>query len=192
MSAREHTTTCDREGPERRLVLAAARAWREEFCSPGPSTTRLESGGAGPLLSAKVGKGDANRIKVTTETGDLADSDLVVEVVEELGPKVDLLKAVGDAAGEADLASTTSSLSLDDSVPRAAVPSGSSGCAYLQSGLKMDLVRLCLPTRPGTSDPPACPGLVQAIREDRRRGPQRARGSSSTGCSSPTCSTPCA
>jgi 3-hydroxyacyl-CoA dehydrogenase len=66
-------------------------------------------------LSAKVDGGDARRIKVTTAAADLADSDLIVEaVVEELGPKADLLKAVGDAAGDADLSTTTSSLSLDE------------------------------------------------------------------------------
>ena len=66
-------------------------------------------------LTTKVDGADPKQIKVTTEPGDLASCDLVVEaVVEELGPKVDLLKAVGDAAADADLASTTSSLSLDE------------------------------------------------------------------------------
>ena len=63
-------------------------------------------------LSAKVDGGDAKRIKVTTVTGDLADCDLVVEaVLEELGPKADVFSAVGDAAADADLATTPSSLS---------------------------------------------------------------------------------
>jgi 3-hydroxybutyryl-CoA dehydrogenase len=97
-------------------------------------------------LSAKVEGGDANRIKVTTETGDLADSDLVVEaVVEELGPKVDLLKAVGDAAGEADLASTTSSLSLDELGSESGRAERVFGLHPFNPVLKMDLVELCLP-----------------------------------------------
>src|ERR1700752_1434056 len=66
-------------------------------------------------LAAKTDGGDAKRIKVTTQPGDLAECDLVVEaIVEELGPKVDLLQTVGDAAADADLATTTSSLSLDE------------------------------------------------------------------------------
>src|SRR5690348_17951650 len=41
--------------------------------------------------------------------------DVVIEaVVEELEPKVEILRTAGDAAAEADLASTTSSLPLDE------------------------------------------------------------------------------
>src|SRR3954454_22112943 len=64
-------------------------------------------------LCAKVDDADPKRVKVTTKPEDLAACDLVIEaVVEELGNKVDLFRTVGDAAAEADLATTTSSLSL--------------------------------------------------------------------------------
>ena len=97
-------------------------------------------------LSAKVDGADAKRIKVTTATGDLADCDLVVEaVVEELGPKVDLLEAVGDAAADADLATTTSSLSLDELGSRSGHAERVFGLHPFNPVVKMDLIELCLP-----------------------------------------------
>ena len=115
-------------------------------------------------LSAKVDGGDANRIKVTTETGDLADSDLVVEaVVEELGPKVDLLKAVGNAAGEADLASTTSSLSLDELGSESGRAERVFGLHPFNPVLKMDLVELCLPDAAGDQIRPRARAWCEAI-----------------------------
>jgi 3-hydroxybutyryl-CoA dehydrogenase len=115
-------------------------------------------------LSAKVDGGDANRIKVTTETGDLADSDLVVEaVVEELGPKVDLLKAVGDAVGEADLASTTSSLSLDELGSESGRAERVFGLHPFNPVLKMDLVELCLPDAASDQIRPRARAWCEAI-----------------------------
>jgi 3-hydroxybutyryl-CoA dehydrogenase len=97
-------------------------------------------------LCAKVDGADPKRIKVTTEAGDLADCDLVIEaIVEELGPKVDLLKAAGDAAGEADLATTTSSLSLDQLGEQSGHADRVFGLHPFNPVVKMELVELCLP-----------------------------------------------
>jgi 3-hydroxybutyryl-CoA dehydrogenase len=97
-------------------------------------------------LSTKVDGGDAKRIKVSTETGDVADCDLVVEaVVEELGPKVDLLKTVGDAAAGADLATTTSSLSLDELGSQSGHADRVFGLHPFNPVVKMELIELCLP-----------------------------------------------
>jgi 3-hydroxybutyryl-CoA dehydrogenase len=97
-------------------------------------------------LSAKVEGGDGGRIKVTTDTADLSDSDLVVEaIVEERGPKADLLKAAGDAASDADLATTTSSLSLDELGSQSAHADRVFGLHPFNPVTKMDLVELCLP-----------------------------------------------
>jgi 3-hydroxybutyryl-CoA dehydrogenase len=97
-------------------------------------------------LSAKVDGGDAKRIKVTTAAADLADSDLIVEaVVEELGPKADRLKAVGGAAGDADLATTTSSLSLDELGSESGNAERVFGLHPFNPVVKMDLIELCLP-----------------------------------------------
>jgi 3-hydroxybutyryl-CoA dehydrogenase len=97
-------------------------------------------------LAGKVDGADAKRIRVTTATGDLADCDLVVEaIVEELGPKVDLLKAAGDSAGDADLATTTSSLSLDQIAAESGHADRVFGLHPFNPVAKMDLIELCLP-----------------------------------------------
>jgi 3-hydroxybutyryl-CoA dehydrogenase len=97
-------------------------------------------------LSAKVDGGDAKRIRVTTQVGELADSDLVVEaVIEELGPKVDLLRTVGEAAADADLATTTSSLSLDEIGSESGHADRVFGLHPFNPVTKMELIELCLP-----------------------------------------------
>jgi len=97
-------------------------------------------------LAAKVDGADGGRIKVTTATGDVAGCDLVVEaVVEEIGPKADLLRAVGDAAGDADLATTTSSLSLDEIGSDSGHAERVFGLHPFNPVAKMDLIELCLP-----------------------------------------------
>jgi 3-hydroxybutyryl-CoA dehydrogenase len=97
-------------------------------------------------LSAKVDGGDAKRIRVTTQAGELADSDLVVEaVIEELGPKVDLLRTVGVAAAAADLATTTSSLPLDEIGSESGHADRVFGLHPFNPVTKMELIELCLP-----------------------------------------------
>jgi len=97
-------------------------------------------------LSARVDGADAKRIKVTTAAGDLAGCDLVVEaVVEELGPKVDLVKAVGDAAADADLATTTSSLLLDEIGSQSGHAERVFGLHPFNPVVKMELIELCMP-----------------------------------------------
>jgi 3-hydroxybutyryl-CoA dehydrogenase len=97
-------------------------------------------------LSAKVDGGDAKRIKVTTAPADLASCDVVIEaVVEELEPKVELLKTVGQAAGDADLASTTSSLSLDELGSGSGHADRTFGLHPFNPVVRMELVELCIP-----------------------------------------------
>jgi 3-hydroxybutyryl-CoA dehydrogenase len=97
-------------------------------------------------LSAKVDGADAKRIKVTTAPTDLASCDLVIEaVIEELDPKVQLLTTVGDAAGDADLASTTSSLSLDELGSGSGHPDRTFGLHPFNPVVRMELVELCIP-----------------------------------------------
>jgi 3-hydroxybutyryl-CoA dehydrogenase len=97
-------------------------------------------------LCAKVDGGDAKRIKVTTVPADLASCDLVIEaVIEELEPKVELLTTVGDAAGEADLATTTSSLSLDELGSGSGHADRVFGLHPFNPVVRMELVELCIP-----------------------------------------------
>lgn len=97
-------------------------------------------------LCAKVDGADPKRVKVTTEPGDLADCDVVIEaVIEELEPKVELLKTIGDAAADADLATTTSSLSLDELAAGSGHPERLFGLHPFNPVVRMELVELCIP-----------------------------------------------
>lgn len=102
-------------------------------------------------LCAKVDGADAKRVRVTTRPADLGACDVVIEaVVEELGPKVEVLRTVGDAAPDADLASTTSSLSLDELGSGAGHPERIFGLHPFNPVIRMELVELCIPE--GASD----------------------------------------
>jgi 3-hydroxybutyryl-CoA dehydrogenase len=97
-------------------------------------------------LCAKVDGADAKQIKVTTQVSDLAQCDVVVEaIVEELQPKVELLKSVAESAHGADLATTTSSLSLDEIASGAGHPERTFGLHPFNPVARMDLVELCIP-----------------------------------------------
>jgi 3-hydroxybutyryl-CoA dehydrogenase len=97
-------------------------------------------------LCAKVDGADPKRIKVTTEPADLAACDAVIEaVIEELEPKAELLRTVGDAAGDADLATTTSSLSLDELASQSGHPNRIFGLHPFNPVVRMELVELCIP-----------------------------------------------
>jgi 3-hydroxybutyryl-CoA dehydrogenase len=97
-------------------------------------------------LCAKVDGADAKQIKVTTQVADLASCDLVVEaIVEELEPKVELLKKVAGSAAGADLATTTSSLSLDEIGTGGGQPERTFGLHPFNPVVRMDLVELCIP-----------------------------------------------
>ena len=134
------------------LVLARsdASAWRAEE--------------EAQKLASKVDGADGGRIKVTTDRADLAECDLVVEaIVEELGPKVDLLAAVGDAAREADLATTTSSLSLDELASQTGHAERVFGLHPFNPVAKMDLIELCLPEAASEEIPPRARAWCEAI-----------------------------
>src|SRR6478609_11654735 len=62
---------------------------------------------------AKIEGGEPSRLRVTTDPADLADCDVIVEaIVEEVEPKGELLATISEACPNADLATTTSSLSI--------------------------------------------------------------------------------
>jgi 3-hydroxybutyryl-CoA dehydrogenase len=116
----------------RLLARSDASAWRAEEQSQA--------------LCAKLDGADAKRIKVTTDPSDLADCDLIIEaVIEELEPKADLLETVGNAAGDADLATTTSSLSLDEIGSRGGHPERTFGLHPFNPVARMELIELCIP-----------------------------------------------
>jgi 3-hydroxybutyryl-CoA dehydrogenase len=99
-------------------------------------------------LCAKLDGGDAKRVRVTTEVGDLAACDVVIEaVVEELEPKVELLRSAAGAAPEADLASTTSSLPLEEIATRSGHADRVFGLHPFNPVVRMQLIELCVPDR---------------------------------------------
>ena len=115
-------------------------------------------------LAAKVESAEGGGIKVTTDASDLADCDLIVEaVVEELGPKAEMLRAVGDAASDADLATTTSSLSLDEIGAQSGHAERVFGLHPFNPVVKMDLIELCLPDAANDEIRPRASAWCEAI-----------------------------
>src|SRR5919107_2820290 len=72
---------------------------------------------------AKIEGAEPSRLRVTTDPKDLADCDVVIEaIVEEVAPKAELLRAVAAACPNADLGTTTSSLSIREIAEAAGTP----------------------------------------------------------------------
>jgi 3-hydroxybutyryl-CoA dehydrogenase len=95
---------------------------------------------------AKLDGAEASRLRVTTDPGDLADCDLVVEsVIEELGPKGEVLSTVAEANPDADLATTTSSLSVAEIAVAAGVSGRLFGFHVFNPVPRMKLVEVCIP-----------------------------------------------
>jgi 3-hydroxybutyryl-CoA dehydrogenase len=95
---------------------------------------------------AKIEGADAGRLKVTTEPADLAGCDIVVEAVKE-DPEIkgELLPRLAEAAPEADLASTTSALSVSDLGERSGRAERFFGLHVFNPVPRMKLVELCFP-----------------------------------------------
>jgi 3-hydroxybutyryl-CoA dehydrogenase len=94
---------------------------------------------------AKLEGGDPSRLRVTTDPADLADCDIVVEaVVEEVGPKGEVLAAVAAACPNADLATTTSSLSIAE-IAAAAGTDKLWGLHVFNPVPRMALIEVCFP-----------------------------------------------
>ena len=119
-------------GEVRVLARSDASAWRAEETAQG--------------LAKKVENGRPERIKVTTAAADLADRDLVVEAVaEDAEVKGALLAELAGACGDADLASTTSSLSIDDLALRSGAPERVFGLHVFNPVTRMELIEVCIP-----------------------------------------------
>jgi 3-hydroxybutyryl-CoA dehydrogenase len=95
---------------------------------------------------AKIDGADASRLKVTTQPADLVDCDIVVEAIKE-DPEVkgELLAILAEAAPDADLGSTTSSLSVGDLGKRSGQPQRFFGLHVFNPVPRMKLVELCFP-----------------------------------------------
>ncbi|MDX6624470.1 MAG: 3-hydroxybutyryl-CoA dehydrogenase [Solirubrobacterales bacterium] len=96
---------------------------------------------------AKIEGAEPSRLRVTTDPTHLAECDVVVEaVVEEVGPKGEVLAAVAAACPNADLATTTSSLSIAE-IAAAAGTDKLYGLHVFNPVPRMALVEVCVPNR---------------------------------------------
>ena len=95
------------------------------------------------------------RIRVTTEMSKLAGCDLIVEAIaEDADMKGKHLGELAKTAPEADLASTTSSLSIADLGDRAGAAERTFGLHVFNPVTRMELIELCIPegARDGLAD----------------------------------------
>ena len=95
---------------------------------------------------AKIDGADSSRLKVTTEPGDLAECDVIVEaIIEDAKTKGELLAVLGDSAPDADLATTTSSLSVGEIGDASGHGDRFFGLHVFNPVPRMKLVELCFP-----------------------------------------------
>jgi 3-hydroxyacyl-CoA dehydrogenase len=95
---------------------------------------------------AKIEGAEASRLRVTTDPKDLAECDVVVEaIVEEVGPKGELLATVADACPKADLATTTSSLGIGEIAAAGGIEGRLFGLHVFNPVPRMKLVEVCFP-----------------------------------------------
>src|SRR5918996_3264471 len=114
------------------LARSDASAWRAEEESQA--------------LAAKLDAGTPQRIRVTTDPADLSECDLVVEAIaEDADAKSKLLGELGESSPDADLASTTSSLSISSLAERSGHRDRVFGLHVFNPVVRMELVELCIP-----------------------------------------------
>jgi 3-hydroxybutyryl-CoA dehydrogenase len=129
-------------------ALGEVRLWARSDVSAWRAEERAEA------ECAKVDGASPRMIRVTTRMEDLADCDLIVESVkEDLDVKTELLGALGET-GDADLASTTSSLPVRELGERSGHADRIFGLHVFNPVPRMELIELCLPEalRDGVAD----------------------------------------
>lgn len=95
---------------------------------------------------AKIEGAEPSRLRVTTDPADLAECDVVVEaIVEEVEPKGALLSTIAAACPNADLATTTSSLSIAEIAKAGGIDGKLFGLHVFNPVPRMKLVEVCFP-----------------------------------------------
>jgi 3-hydroxybutyryl-CoA dehydrogenase len=123
------------------LARSDASAWRAEEKATS--------------LAAKVEGGEPKNLKVTTQAGDIAGADLVIEAIaEDHDAKVELLGSLCESCPDADIATTTSSLSIAKVGEEAGHPDRIFGLHPFNPVTKMELIELCVTgaNRDGVAD----------------------------------------
>jgi 3-hydroxybutyryl-CoA dehydrogenase len=112
------------------LARSDASAWRAEEAAQGEAR--------------KLDGGAPERIKVTTDPADLAECDLVVEAIaEDPDAKTALHTTVAAAAPDADVATTTSSLSVGDLAAASGAADRFFGLHVFNPVTRMELIEVC-------------------------------------------------
>ena len=94
---------------------------------------------------AKIEGAEPSRLRVTTDPKDLADCDVIIEaIVEEVGPKAELLSTIAAACPNADIGTTTSSLSIAE-IAQAAGTEKLFGFHVFNPVPRMKLIEVCVP-----------------------------------------------
>jgi len=126
-------------------ALASAgsgRVWLLARSEGSAERARSELSSACP----RVDGGDAGRVRVTTNVSDLAGASLAVEaIIEDPEAKNGLLTRLAEAAPDADLATTTSSLSVSELAEACGQRQRLFGLHVFNPVPVMRLVELCLP-----------------------------------------------
>jgi 3-hydroxybutyryl-CoA dehydrogenase len=95
---------------------------------------------------SKIEGAEPSRLRVTTDPRDLGDCDIVVEaIIEEVEPKGELLATIAEACPDADLATTTSSLSIAQIAEAGGVGGRLYGLHVFNPVPRMKLVEVCFP-----------------------------------------------
>ena len=119
-------------GPVRVLARSDASAWNAE--------ERVVK------LCAKLESAVGDRVRITTDLTDLDACDLVLEAIaEDAEAKAELLSGLAAACPDADLATTTSSLSVGELGERAGIAERFFGLHVFNPVTRMELIELCLP-----------------------------------------------
>jgi 3-hydroxybutyryl-CoA dehydrogenase len=96
--------------------------------------------------ASKLDGGSPSRISLTTDAGELEQSDLIVEaIVEDLQTKSGLIAELAGRCPGADLATTTSSLRISELAGMAGLEQRLFGLHVFNPVTRMKLVELCLP-----------------------------------------------
>ena len=102
---------------------------------------------------AKIEGAEPSRLRVTTDPADLSHCDVIVEaIVEEVEPKGELLKTVAAAVPGADLATTTSSLSIAAIAAASGTESRLFGLHVFNPVPRMKLIEVCFPEGVGARE----------------------------------------
>ncbi|HEX3608169.1 MAG TPA: 3-hydroxyacyl-CoA dehydrogenase family protein [Solirubrobacterales bacterium] len=95
---------------------------------------------------AKIEGAEPSRLRVTTDPSDLAECDVIVEaIIEEVEPKGELLSTIAEACPNAQLGTTTSSLSIAEIAKAGGIDGKLFGLHVFNPVPRMKLVEVCFP-----------------------------------------------